>query len=57
MQTLEDVCKIDVLKDFAKFKVNYLYQILYLLKLQAPAYNFIGIFKNPFLKTLPGNYF
>ena len=32
-QALADVCKIDVLKDFAKFTGKHLYQILYLMKL------------------------
>ena len=34
-RTLADICKIDVLKGFAKFTGKHLYQILYLMKLQA----------------------
>ena len=34
-QAFADVCKIDVLKDFAKFTAKYLYHILHLMKLQA----------------------
>ena len=33
-QALADVCKIDLLKDFAKFTRKHLYQILYLMKLR-----------------------
>ena len=35
VKALADICNIDVLKDFAKFTGNHLYQILYLMKLQA----------------------
>ena len=34
-RTLAVICKRDVLKDFAKFTGEHLYQILYLMKLQA----------------------
>ena len=34
LQALADVCKTDVLKDFAKFTGKHLCQILYLIKLQ-----------------------
>ena len=34
-QTLVDVCKVDVLKDVAKFTGKHLYRGLYLMKLQA----------------------
>ena len=34
-QALADVCKIDFLKDFAKFTIKHLYQILYFMKLKA----------------------
>ena len=37
-QALADICKIDVLKDFAKFAGKHLYQILYLIKLQASSW-------------------
>ena len=34
-QALADIYKIDVLQDFAKFIGKHLYQVLYLMKLQA----------------------
>ena len=34
-QALADVCKIDVFQDFAEFTGKQLYEVLYLMKLQA----------------------
>ena len=65
-QTLADVCKIDVLKDFAKFIGKHLHQILYLMKLPVSSCSFIAkenlakmsscelcrIFKNTFFMEL-----
>ena len=39
-QPLGDVCKMDILKDFAKFTGKHLYQILHLMKLQTSSSSF-----------------